>query len=265
MSNVSVATRGDPSSLQLPKTHPSDQVLANQDGKDGDRQDEHRRGGADASPIEAERGEEVQKGDRGGRRFALGEDEVKALVDAAQLFDIPASIIRTGSGTLIGDDLKQDLFYLDSTDQVLQGQGGLDAYIVGNDFGNADFDHWNILAGKFGIEFNKDNKNLVKNDTYEQGRVNVPDGNPIFKNARELFLKELSTLTLSGKAQAVLEWNGDKIMAVARHGKGTVFALGDPWLYNEYVDGRKMNGLFQNHEAARELSAWLLNQAKAKK
>ena len=42
-------------------------------------------------------------------------------------------------------------------------------------------------------------------------------------------------------------------------------SLGDPWLYNEYVDGRKMNGLFQNHQAARELSAWLLTQAKGKK
>jgi unsaturated rhamnogalacturonyl hydrolase len=39
--------------------------------------------------------------------------------------------------------------------------------MLGNDFGNADFDHWNILAGKFEIEFNKDNKNLVKNDVYE--------------------------------------------------------------------------------------------------
>ncbi len=119
--------------------------------------------------------------------------------------------------------------------------------MLGNDFGNAEFDHWNILAGKFGIEFNKDNKNLVKNDVYEQGRVSVPEGNPIFKNARELYLKEISTQKLSGNAKSILDWNGDHIMSVTKYGKGTVFALGDPWLYNEYVDGRKMNGLFQNH------------------
>jgi unsaturated rhamnogalacturonyl hydrolase len=136
--------------------------------------------------------------------------------------------------------------------------------MLGNDFGNADFDHWNILAGKFGIEFNKDNKNLVKNDVYEQGRVNVPEGNPIFKNARALYLKEISTQKLSGNAKSILDWNGDHIMSVTKHGKGTVFALGDPWLYNEYVDGRKMNGLFQNHLAARELSGWLLAQSKKK-
>ena len=136
--------------------------------------------------------------------------------------------------------------------------------LMGNDFGNAEFENWNVLAGKFGIEFNKDSKNKVVNDQYEQGRINVPDGNLIFKNARELYLKEISTLKLSGQANSVLDWNGDKIMAVVKHGKGTVFALGDPWLYNEYVDGRKMNGLFQNFQAARELSAWLLNQAKGK-
>lgn len=134
--------------------------------------------------------------------------------------------------------------------------------MLGNDFGNAEFDNWNVLAKQFGIEFNKDNKNLVKNDQYEQGKVIVPSGNLIFKNARELYLKEISTLKLSGKAKSILDWNGSQIMAVSKHGKGTVFAVGDPWLYNEYVDGRKMNGLFQNNEAARELSAWLLSQTK---
>lgn len=136
--------------------------------------------------------------------------------------------------------------------------------MLGNDFGNAEFDNWNVLAKQFGIEFNKDNKNLVKNDQYEQGKVVVSSGNLIFKNTRELYLKEISTLKLSGKAKSILDWNGDKIMAVSKYGKGTVFALGDPWLYNEYVDGRKMSGLFQNHLAARELSAWLLSKSKAK-
>ncbi len=136
--------------------------------------------------------------------------------------------------------------------------------MLGNDFGNAEFDNWNNLAKQFGIEFNKDSKNRVINDQFEQGRVNVPAGNLIFKNARELYLKEISTQKLSGKTQSILDLNGDKIMSVVKYGKGTVFALGDPWLYNEYVDGRKMNGLFQNHQAARELSAWLLAQARKK-
>jgi unsaturated rhamnogalacturonyl hydrolase len=136
--------------------------------------------------------------------------------------------------------------------------------MLGNDFGNAEFDHWNVLAGKFGLEFNKDSKNRVQNDQYEQGRVTVPEGNPIFKTARDLYMKEISTLKVSGKAQTILTLNNEPIIATVKYGKGTVFALGDPWLYNEYTDGRKMNGLFQNFQAARELSAWLLTQAKKK-
>jgi mannose-6-phosphate isomerase-like protein (cupin superfamily) len=50
-------------------------------------------------------------------------------------------------------------------------------------------------------------------------------------------------------------------MAVSKFGKGTVFALGDPWLYNEYVDGRKLPADFQNFAAANDLSVWLLKQA----
>ncbi|HEY8563108.1 MAG TPA: glycoside hydrolase family 88 protein [Pyrinomonadaceae bacterium] len=136
--------------------------------------------------------------------------------------------------------------------------------MLGNDAGNAEFDNWNVLAKEFGLEFNKNSLNRVQNDQYEQGRVTVPEGNPIFKTARDLYMKEISTLKVSGKAQTILTLNNEPIVAVVRHGKGTVFALGDPWLYNEYVDGRKMNGLFQNHLAARELSAWLLAQAMKK-
>lgn len=137
--------------------------------------------------------------------------------------------------------------------------------MLGNDFGNAEFDNWNKLANAFGFEFNKDSKNRVQNDQYEQGRVTVGNGNPIFKNARDLYMKEISTIKIiDKKVQTNMTLNNDSIVAVVKHGKGTVFALGDPWLYNEYVDGRKMNGLFQNFQAAQELSAWLLNQSKKK-
>lgn len=136
--------------------------------------------------------------------------------------------------------------------------------MLGNDFGNCEFDNWNKLANAFGLEFNKDSINKVVNDQYEQGRVTVPAGNLIFKNARDLYMKEISTLKITGKADIILTLNNAPIVATVKYGKGTVFALGDPWLYNEYTDGRKMNGLFQNFTAAQELSAWLLTQSKKK-
>ena len=55
---------------------------------------------------------------------------------------------------------------------------------------------------------------------------------------------------------------GDVVMAIAKYGKGTVFAVGDPWLYNEYVDDRKTLPGFDNYEAANDLAAWLLKQSK---
>ncbi len=137
--------------------------------------------------------------------------------------------------------------------------------LLGNDFGNAEFDNWNVLAKQFGIEFNKDSKNKVEGTKFEQGKIEIPNGNEIFKTARKIYLKEISTLKLSGDAKSVLDWNGDKVMAVSKFGKGTVFAVGDPWLYNEYTDGRRLTtGNFQNFQAVQDLSFWLLNQTKKK-
>jgi unsaturated rhamnogalacturonyl hydrolase len=50
-------------------------------------------------------------------------------------------------------------------------------------------------------------------------------------------------------------------MAIARVGKGTVFAVGDPWFYNEYTDGRKLPADYENYNAARDWVQWLLLQA----
>jgi unsaturated rhamnogalacturonyl hydrolase len=54
-------------------------------------------------------------------------------------------------------------------------------------------------------------------------------------------------------------------MATAKFGKGTVFAVGDPWFYNEYLDGRKLPAQYPNYKAATDLVEWLLKQAPAVK
>ena len=50
------------------------------------------------------------------------------------------------------------------------------------------------------------------------------------------------------------------LMATAKYGKGTVFATVDPWLYNEYTDGRKLPATFDNFGAAKELARWIIEQ-----
>jgi unsaturated rhamnogalacturonyl hydrolase len=136
--------------------------------------------------------------------------------------------------------------------------------LMGNDAGNAEFDHFNQLAKQFGIQFNRDSKNRVLGNDFAMGSVMVNGGHSIFRTARQLYLKEISTLSLVPPAKPVMQHKGDVIMAVARLGGGTVFAIGDPWLYNEYVDGRKLPAEFENHKAARDLSRWLIQQSWAK-
>lgn len=140
-------------------------------------------------------------------------------------------------------------------------QGGM-LVLLGNDAGNAEFKNFNQLAGQFGIRFNEDSKNRVQGDQFEQGAVFVPEKHSIFGNVRQLYIKELSTLTLSPPAIPVLQHNGDAVMAISRYGKGMVFALGDPWIYNEYLDGRKLPADFDNYPAAVSWVKWLLTQTK---
>ena len=66
---------------------------------------------------------------------------------------------------------------------------------------------------------------------------------------------------MKAPAVSVLKNGTDDVMAVARYGKGTVFALGDPWIYNEYLDGRKLPAAYQNFRAAEQWVKWLLSVA----
>ena len=134
--------------------------------------------------------------------------------------------------------------------------------LMGNDLGNAEFDHFNQLASAFGIEFNKDSRNKVPGNDFTMGRLIVTPPHPIFKTARNLYLKEVSTLRIKSPSKPVFEDKGDAIMAIAKVGKGTVFAVGDPWLYNEYTDGRKLPPEYDNFKAANDLALWLIQQVR---
>lgn len=136
--------------------------------------------------------------------------------------------------------------------------------LMSNDFGNCEFPHFNKLAGRFGMHFNEDQRNAVKGRDFAVGKFIVPDGNTIFKTAKQLYIKEISTLKLSSPAKSVFTEGKDIVMATAKIGKGTVFAVGDPWLYNEYVNGLKLPAEYENFKAAQDLTDWLLRQSTKK-
>ncbi|MBW6499854.1 MAG: glycoside hydrolase family 88 protein [Bacteroidales bacterium] len=51
-------------------------------------------------------------------------------------------------------------------------------------------------------------------------------------------------------------------MAEAKYGNGYVFAVGDPWIYNEYIDHDLLPESFQNRQAAVNLTDLLLRNAR---
>lgn len=130
--------------------------------------------------------------------------------------------------------------------------------LLSNDHGNSEFEYFNKLAEKFGIHFNDDSINRVQGREFEQGAVMVPAGNEIFSE-QKLYMKEVSTIDVKSPAKAVLKAEGKNIGAIAKVGKGTVFALGDPWCYNEYIDGKKLTADFTNYQGTEEWVKWLLN------
>jgi unsaturated rhamnogalacturonyl hydrolase len=135
--------------------------------------------------------------------------------------------------------------------------------IMANDSNNCDLPHLNLLAGAFGVKFTDKSLNMVKNDTYEQGVVFPGENNPVFKTTKKMFLKEVSALEIKAPAVANAVKDGDVIIATAVYGKGKVLIVGDPWLYNEYVDNRKLLPAdFQNYKAAEDLVKWLLTPTK---
>ncbi len=132
----------------------------------------------------------------------------------------------------------------DAIESWVRGGGRL--VLLGNDKGNAELEHLNQLAARFGIQFLEETYPKVQG----KGILIAKGAGAYFAGAPEVYLVEVAPLKLSGDAKPVLTDNGTVIMAEAVVGKGRVFALGDPWIYNEYIDKKDNRSvatkLFQN-------------------
>lgn len=137
--------------------------------------------------------------------------------------------------------------------------------LMANDSANVELPHFNTLAQKFGIHFNDDLRNHVKDDQhFQDGAFIITGDNPILKTAKKIYMKDICSLTLTSPAYVALKDGDANIMAISHYGKGIVVAVGDPWLYNEYTNGR-LPADFENDKAANDLSAWLIKQVPVKK
>jgi unsaturated rhamnogalacturonyl hydrolase len=134
--------------------------------------------------------------------------------------------------------------------------------LMGNDSINANLKSLNVLSERFGIHFNEDLFNPVQGKQWEQAAVMVPAGHEIFTSPKKLYLKEVSTLRVQSPATTILSKDGTNIMAIAKYGKGTVFAVGDPWIYNEYIDNHILSADFENGKGADDLVRWIAARTK---
>jgi unsaturated rhamnogalacturonyl hydrolase len=127
--------------------------------------------------------------------------------------------------------------------------------LMANDAGNCEFEYLNKLSEKFGVHFNEVSLNKVEGNKFDMGKLDKFPNHPIFKNVKQIYLN----------AKPILANDKNIIMAGADYGKGYVFTLGDPWIYNEYIDHRILPAEYDNYLVAKNLFEWLMSKSKVVK
>jgi len=132
--------------------------------------------------------------------------------------------------------------------------------LMANDGPNCEFTHFNNLSGEFGIRFNAVTLNPVTGRNWEMGaETNLPD-HPLFKDVNKIYMKEVASIETKGDVRKVLIDGESTYIAECSFGKGFVLAIGDPWLYNEYIDHKLLPDDFENLKAAKNMVGYLFGK-----
>ncbi|TSD66255.1 DUF4350 domain-containing protein [Inquilinus sp. KBS0705] len=209
--------------------------------------------------------------DKSNTGFSVFGDAFKnkgAVLSALDVAPTADKLKGTGIYIIVDPDTKKespDPKYINQADvteiAAWVKQGGV-LLLMANDSANVELPHFNKLAAKFGMHFNNDMQNHVVDDMHFEDGAVVTTGNAVFASAQKIFMKDVCSITLSGNAKtALVNKAGATIIAIAKYGKGMVMAIGDPWLYNEYTNGR-LPATFENDKAANDIAAYLIKQAK---
>ncbi|MFO7369893.1 MAG: DUF4350 domain-containing protein [Bacteroidales bacterium] len=134
--------------------------------------------------------------------------------------------------------------------------------LMANDYKHCGLKHFNYLSVRFGMVFNNVMLHPVLNNQYEMGAFTQFPDHPLFKGVSKIYMKEVASINLFGNARPVLTENGQVIIAESNYGKGFVIAVGDPWIYNEYIDNDRLPEDFENRKAAENLTGYLLGKVK---
>jgi len=196
---------------------------------------------------------------------------IKHAPTRADLDQLSIYIIVNPSTTKNAADGKPNYMTAQDADIIATwvNDGGVLAMFA-NDKNNCELEHYNNLSQRFWITFNIDLRNTVPTPADRAHgtffAAQFPD-HPLFKGVPAVFLKEICTLQVKDPAQALLVVDNEQgtgkdiIMATAHFGKGFVFAVGDPWFYNEYIDLKSPPLPIANRKAAENFCRWLLSAA----
>ncbi len=190
---------------------------------------------------------------QGGVLKTIGKEPVKAVLDSLDVYIIVDPDTTT-------ECEKPNYINPKSIDSIKKWvkKGGV-FLLMANDSPNCEFSHFNKLAETFGFHFLPVSLNPVLNRDWEMGaETNLPD-HPLFNDVSKIYMKEVAPIKLSGDARSVLVDNGNVYIAETTYGKGKVLAIGDPWLYNEYIGHKLLPDSFENAKAAKNLVGYLLS------
>ncbi|MFN7936377.1 MAG: DUF4350 domain-containing protein [Bryobacteraceae bacterium] len=138
---------------------------------------------------------------------------------------------------------------IDATAEWVKRGGTL--LLLGNDPGNSEFPRMNALARRFGIEF-EERKHADSNGNSKLTLATPAGG--WFTPGLKFYGVDLAPLRVTAtNAETLLAERQTPMMVSVPHGAGRVIALGDPWLYNEYLYTQ------DNRRIAEELFRRLLN------
>ena len=163
---------------------------------------------------------------QGGELRTLHERVTEAVLMDARVF----LIVDPDTPEESADPKYLEVGEIDAIDHWVRSGGRL--VLLGNDKRNAEFQHFNQLAKRFGIEFVEDTYPKVKG----KGILVASGSGSIFESGLTVYLVEIAPLKVQKTVRVILEHQGTPIMALTQVGKGQVFALGDPWVYNEYIE-----------------------------
>ncbi|HEX2395081.1 MAG TPA: DUF4350 domain-containing protein [Bacteroidales bacterium] len=133
--------------------------------------------------------------------------------------------------------------------------------LMANDGKHCGLAGLNKLSSRFGMTFNNVMLHPVSNNQYEMGAYTSLPNHPVFKGVEKIYMKEVASIKLAETCSPVLTDNGQAVIAECRFGNGFVFAVGDPWIYNEYIDHDRLPESFQNRKAAENLTEYLMSVA----